>query len=168
MPRKTIASKKSYAQTFVLTLWLGVVLFSALFVVACAPVKATRGNYVEDERLQSLQVLVSSKGEVERKLGSPTTVDPFDNNKWFYIGEKTETTSFFDPDVISRKVLALTFNEDGLLQTADYITEADAKKVEIVTKTTPAPGREMNAFEQFISNIGKFNQSGMSQNVPGR
>lgn len=165
MPRKTIALKKPHF----LTLVSGFVLCSALFLGACAPVMATRGNYVEDDRLQSLQLLVSTKGEVERKLGSPTTTDPFDNNKWFYIGEKTATTSFFDPDVISRKVLALTFNPDGLLQSADYIDEENAKDVEMVKKTTPAPGREINAFEQFIGNIGKFNQGSMNQGgAPGR
>lgn len=144
-------------------------LCTVLLAGACAPVVATRGNYVEDDRLQSLQMHVSSKGEVEQKLGSPTTMDPFDENRWFYIGEKTETTAFFDPDVTSRKILMLEFDESGLLASADYLDESKAQEIELVKKKTPAPGREMNAFEQFISNVGKFNQSGMGQgNNPGR
>lgn len=165
MPRKTIALKKPLS----LTLMSGAALCIALLAGACAPVMATRGNYIEDDRLQTIQMQVSSKGEVEQKLGSPTTVDPFDNNRWFYIGEKTETTAFFDPDVTSRKILMLTFDENGLLQNADYLDETKAQDIELVKKTTPAPGREMNAFEQFISNVGKFNQGGMGQGQgPGR
>lgn len=139
---------------------------------ACSPTLATRGNFVEDDRLKTLQVQVSSKDEVARTLGTPTTKDPFDDNRWFYIGEKTETTAFYDPDVKERKVLLVTFNDDGFLQAADLVDESAAQQVEIVKKKTPAPGREINAFEQFVGNIGKFNQSagasGVQQQTPGR
>lgn len=145
----------------------GPVLCVAALVVACAPMVATRGNFVDEERMQGIQLHVSSKDEVMQKLGSPTSIDPFDNNKWFYIGEKTETTAFYDPEVVERKILVVTFNEDGFLQSADILDENAARKVDLVRKKTPAPGREMNAFEQFVSNIGKFNQNaGAAQQVP--
>lgn len=152
--------------TRIFGLVMGVVLLSA-----CSPTLATRGNFVEDDRLKTLQVQVSSKDEVARTLGTPTTKDPFDENRWFYIGEKTETTAFYDPDVMERKVLLVTFNQDGFLQSADLVDATAAQQVEIVKKTTPAPGREINAFEQFVGNIGKFNQSGgsgVTQQTPGR
>lgn len=157
-------------RTLLTSVLSAVVLVLACGLAACAPVMATRGNYVEDDRLKAIQLQVSSKDEVEQRLGTPTTVDPFDENRWFYIGEKTETTSFYDPDVISRKILLLTFNQDGFLQTVEAIDENAAKDVETVKKATPAPGREMNAFEQFVSNIGKFNQAGNmgSGDIPGR
>jgi len=135
---------------------------------ACAPVQATRGNFVEDDRLKSLQLHVSTKEEVQSKIGTPTTIDPFDGNKWFYMGEKTSTTAFFDPKVESRKVLEVTFNNEGLLENVENVDEKSAKDVEMVKKKTVAPGREMNAFQQFFSNIGKFNSAGEGKAGPGR
>jgi outer membrane protein assembly factor BamE (lipoprotein component of BamABCDE complex) len=131
-----------------------------LVVGACAPTLATRGNFLDDDRLKSLQQGVSTKDEVARKLGTPTTVDPFDGNTWFYIGEKTSTTAFFKPKVDDRKIIKLTFTEDGFLSNAEQMDKAAGKDIIIVEKVTPTPGRDMNAFQQFLSNIGRFNQSG--------
>jgi outer membrane protein assembly factor BamE (lipoprotein component of BamABCDE complex) len=150
---------------------LGLVLAfaCAMAVGACAPTKDTRGNFLDDDRLKALQVGVSSKDEVQQKLGSPTTTDPFDTNTWFYIGEKTSTEAFFDPKIDARKVVVLKFDQNDLLASANQLDEKQGKMVQVVKKTTPAPGREMNAFEQFISNLGKFNQGSMGNPAnPGR
>lgn len=133
-------------------------------ISACTPVMATRGNYVDEDRMKGLQVGVSSKAEVEKTLGTPTTTDPFDTNAWYYIGEKTSTTAFFNPKVDTRKIVVVYFDENGLLKNAQEVDEKAGKNVETVKKSTPAPGKEMNAFEQFLSNMGKFNQSGMGSN----
>jgi len=144
------------------------ILATALLAGACAPVKATRGNFLDDERLRTLQVGVSTKAEVQQTLGTPTTTDPFDPNIWFYVGEKTSTTAFFKPEVEARKVIVMKFNEEGFLQEASAYSEKDGKRIETVDKKTPAPGKEMNAFEQFLSNMGKFNQSGFQDNRAGQ
>ncbi len=139
-------------------------LVTAIILGACAPTVATRGNFLDDDRLKSIQQGVSTKEEVARKLGSPTTVDPFDKNIWFYIGEKTSTKAFFDPVVDERKILQLTFNDEGVLNDAKEIDKQAGKRIAIVEKTTPTPGQDMNMFQQFLSNIGKFNQTaGMGQ-----
>lgn len=147
---------------------LGGVLLLAL--TACTPMMATRGNFLEDEQLKAIQIGVSTQDEVAQKLGSPTTIDPFDSKQWFYIGEKTSTKAFFSPEVQSRRIFAMQFDSNGILQSAHELDEKSGKNIEIVKKATPAPGREMNAFEQFLSNLGKFNQSGMSTSgkMPGQ
>lgn len=158
MPRKTTP----------LSSLIVVLVMAVVALAGCAPTAATHGNFLDDERLQGVQVGVSTKAEVEQKLGAPSTTAPFDDNTWYYIGEKTETTSFYDPEIIERKVIIMTFNEDGFLQEASQLDETEGKKIEVVKKTTPAPGREVNAFEQFLGNLGKFNASDMQQRQPGR
>lgn len=137
------------------------------FLGACTPIMATRGNFLNDEQLRGVQLGVSTSDEVQQKLGTPTTIDPFNKNKWFYIGEKTSTTAFFDPKIQARRVIVMQFDDNGLLQSANELDEKSGKQIEIVKKATPAPGREMNAFEQFLSNLGKFNQSSGAGKLPG-
>jgi len=139
-------------------------------LTACSPTMATRGNYLDEDRMKTLQVGVSTKAEVEKTLGSPTTTDPFDPNAWYYIGEKTSTTAFFNPKIDSRKIVVVYFDDQGVLKNAQQVDEKAGKNVEMVKKKTPAPGKEMNAFQQFLDNLGKFNQSGSmssSQVNPG-
>ncbi len=141
-------------------------LLAGMALSACTPVMATRGNFLEDDQLRGVQIGVSTKDEIQQKLGTPTTTDPFNKNKWFYIGEKTSTKAFFDPKIQARRVIVMQFDDNGFLQSANELDEKSGKQIEIVKKVTPAPGREMNAFEQFLSNLGKFNQSGSSK-LPG-
>lgn len=145
-------------------------IFAVLLTVAgCAPMVATRGNFLENERLATVQQGVSTKDEVAKKLGSPTTVDPFDDKKWFYIGEKTSQIAFLNPKVDARKVIVMTFNDQGILQTAQEVDEKSGKQIDLVTKQTPTPGKDLNAFQQFLGNLGKFNSAGTGQNQsPGR
>lgn len=149
------------------TLVLAVTLAAVL--TGCSPTLATRGNFLEGERLQSVQQGVSTKDEVAKKLGTPTTVDPFDENTWFYIGEKTSTTAFFHPEVQARKVMIMRFNDQGILQSAEEVDEKSGKTIDVVKKTTPTPGKDVNVFQQFLGNLGRFNSGGPAQGQsPGR
>ena len=160
MPTETTKSPSTKA--FLVSMLLASVLG------ACTPTLATRGNFLEDDRLSTVQQGVSTKEEVAKKLGTPTTTDPFDVNTWFYIGEKTSTTAFFDPKVDARKVIIMKFDKQGVLQTAQQVDEKSGKQIDLVDKATPSSGRDMNAFQQFLGNLGKFN-SGQGQNqAPGR
>jgi len=144
------------------------IVFLGSMVASCAPMRATRGNFLDDDRLKTIQQNVSTKDEVQKTLGTPTTVDPFDDNTWFYIGEKTSTKAFFDPKIEARKVIQLHFNKDGILQTAQQVDEKSGRRIDIVTKTTPTPGRDLNAFQQFLGNVGKYNATpgGMGNGTP--
>lgn len=153
-------------RSFVKTLLVSMAF--AMTCSACAPMVATRGNYLEDERLASIQQGVSTKEEVSKKLGSPTTIDPFDNKTWFYIGEKTSQTAFFDPKIDSRKVIVMTFDEQGVLQNAQQVDEKSGKQIDLVEHQTPTPGKDNNMFQQFLGNLGKFNAGQGQQNAPGR
>jgi outer membrane protein assembly factor BamE (lipoprotein component of BamABCDE complex) len=139
-----------------------IAILTVISISGCTPTLATRGNFLDDERLRGIQIGVSTKEEVEQRLGTPTTTDPFDSQKWFYIGEKTSAKAFFKPEVQSRRVIALTFNNEDLLQSASELDEKSGREIELVKKATPSPGRQMNVFEQFLSNLGKFNQGSMS------
>jgi outer membrane protein assembly factor BamE (lipoprotein component of BamABCDE complex) len=133
----------------------------SILLIGCAPTVNTRGNLLQDYQLQGLESGISSKQDIEQKLGSPTSTDPFDPNNWYYIGEITETKAFFTPNVTKRRVVKVSFAEDGSLAHIAEIDEKAGKEIELVKKTTRAGGVEMNAFQQFMGNLGKFNSSQM-------
>jgi len=136
------------------------VVFLALVSLsaACTPVEATRGNIVEDYRLTEVVPGVSSKTSVLKSLGSPTTEAPFDENVWYYIGEKTEKRGIFDPKVVDKKIVVVSFNQDGIVQAIDHVN-ADQIDVPAVRRKTPTSGNEMTVMQQLLGNIGRFNKS---------
>lgn len=138
-----------------------------LSIAACTPTQATRGNIVEDYRMAEIVPGVSSRTNVLQSLGSPTTVAPFDDNVWYYIGQKTEKTGIFDPKVVDKKVVVVAFNTEGIVDTIENI-DADQINVPRVRRKTPTSGNDITVMEQLIGNVGRFNkQKGSAVDTAG-
>ncbi|MCA8908185.1 MAG: outer membrane protein assembly factor BamE [Rhodospirillaceae bacterium] len=117
----------------------------------------TRGHLVEDRYLAELTVGQSTAEEVLQALGTPSTVAPFDDHTWYYIGQREEQTAFFRPDVLERRVVMVRFDDAGILSEMGERTLDDAEEVNLVERETPSLGREMGFLEQMLGNIGRFN-----------
>ena len=125
--------------------------------MACTPTEATRGNIVEDYRMAEIVPGVSTKTNVLQSLGSPSTQAPFDENVWYYIGQKTEQRGIFDPKVVDKKVVVVAFNPEGVVDTIEKIN-ADQIDVPHVRRKTPTSGNEIGVMEQLLGNVGRFNK----------
>jgi outer membrane protein assembly factor BamE (lipoprotein component of BamABCDE complex) len=140
----------------------------ALVAGACSPMVATRGNMLEDFQLQQVKPGTSTREEVTRILGSPTTQDPFDANVWYYIGQKTKKKGIFDPRVVDEKIFRLTFDkETGILRELAPI-DNQRNDIPIAADKTPTSGNEMTAVQQAIGNLGRFNTKKASPTDLGR
>ena len=80
----------------------------------------------------------------------------FDPNTWYYIGARTEKTAFFRPDTVERKVVVVKFDEAGTVADVHELDQNAGKEVELVERTTPTAGRDMNFIEQMLGNVGRF------------
>ena len=130
----------------------------ALFAVACTPTIDQRGNRPLAERLAEVKVN-QTKTDVLALLGTPATTPPFSDDHWYYISSTIETFAFFAPDEISREVVAIDFNKAGRVTGIRKLSLANGKDVSMVSRETPAPGKELSLFEQFIGNVGRFNDN---------
>lgn len=132
-------------------------MVTAVCATACTPVVHTRGNLVDNDRLASITPGVSRKADVASVLGTPTTTAPFDDSVWYYMGEKTANKAFFEREITERRVLAVKFDEAGTVQEIQETDKAASQDIDIVNAETPTAGKKMNMFQQFFSNLGKFN-----------
>lgn len=132
-----------------------------LLLAACTPTQMTHGNIVEDYRMAEIVPGVSTRTNVLKSLGSPTTTAPFDDTVWYYIGQKMEKTGVFDPEVVEEKIVVVAFNEEGIVQTIEPV---DANRIDVprVRRKTPTGGNEVTFLEQLLGNVGKFNKANES------
>ena len=140
-------------------------LSACLLVSACTPMKASRGNMLEDYQVAALAPGVDTKAEVTRKVGSPTTVAPFDENTWYYLGQVTEKRAVLDPKVVEEKIYRMSFNAEGILQTVDRV-DNKREDVQPSTDKTDTGGTSVSAVQQLLGNLGKFNKEGMGDSGP--
>ncbi len=144
---------KKYAKQCFLTL---AILPALSFIPACSPMKATHGNLLEEDRTSQIEVGVSTRDDVFKALGSPTTVSPFDNNIWYYMGQKTEKRGIFDKEVTDEKVVVVEFNEANIVSAFNAMDNARLN-VPIKDSKTPTYGNEVTILQQMLGNLGKFN-----------
>lgn len=127
-----------------------------LVTTACSPTIAQRGNLLEDHQIEQVQAGTSSRSDVLRNLGSPTTKSTFDSNVWYYIGQETEKRGILDPEIVEERIILVAFNDEGLLEA---LQEIDRERIDIPFERakTPTHGNERTITQEFLGNLGKFN-----------
>ncbi|MBV6632737.1 MAG: outer membrane protein assembly factor BamE [Alphaproteobacteria bacterium] len=129
----------------------------SLTVAGCSPVVATRGNLIEDKTLAQLEVDEMNRIDVLNLFGTPTSRATFDQDTWYYIGQTTEQTAFFEPEVTDRRILKLQFDREGVLRDVQELSLEDAQEIDTVSRETPTRGRQLGVLEQLLGNLGRFN-----------
>ncbi|HTC18236.1 MAG TPA: outer membrane protein assembly factor BamE [Stellaceae bacterium] len=125
-------------------------------LAACSVPVDQRGNLPDEANLSQIKPGETDKATVTRLLGTPSTVAAFDANTWYYVSQKTKTVAFFRTDVLDQQVVAITFNQDGVVKTVDTHGLQDAQAVTPNPNATPSKGREFSTIEMFLGNFGKF------------
>jgi len=139
-------------------------LSAVLLAAACAPTVAVHGNMVSPHKLANITPQASTRADVEALWGPPTDIAPFDPNTWYYVGEKDSQKGIFAPEVEKRQIIKVTFGEGDIVAAVTNVDPKLGKDVDIVTRKTPTAGKEFTAVQQFVGNLGKFNQSAGPKN----
>lgn len=140
----------------------------AAVFAGCAPRVDVRGNLPDPTLLSSIKVGEFNREQVEVALGSPSTSDPFGGGTWFYVSQKTHTLAFMSPEVVDRKVVAIHFDDKGVVNKIDTYGLADAREITPAEGKTPTSGNEMTLLQQLIGNLGRFNSGRTGPpNIPG-
>lgn len=146
-----------------------------LFAVsACSPNVVTRGHVEEPDWKQALSIGTATRDDVFNVLGSPSTRSSFGEDTWYYITTKRENFAFFRPEITDQDVVAITFDNSGVVSDIKELGEADMRKdVQFTERETPTEGHQMTFVEQLLSNVGRFNRPdsgnsvGVGSNRPG-
>ncbi|MBV8121960.1 MAG: outer membrane protein assembly factor BamE [Alphaproteobacteria bacterium] len=131
-----------------------------LALAACSTTVEQRGNLPRSDLVAQIHPGKTTKDQVIKILGSPSSVSVFSDKDWYYISARTQQYAFFTPDVLDQQVYIVDFNDDGVVRGVEHKTLRDGKVVQPVARVTPAPGRELSFFEQLVGNLGKFNSGG--------
>jgi outer membrane protein assembly factor BamE (lipoprotein component of BamABCDE complex) len=134
----------------------GMAVAAALAIAGCAPNVEQRGYLPTSSAIAQIHPGKTTKDEVVKILGSPSSVGVFDPNAWYYISKRTSQSAFFLPDTTDQQVYIVDFSKDGVVAAVDHKGLKDAENIKPAPGATPAPGRELTFLEQVIGNLGRF------------
>ncbi len=147
---KTLPYPLAHPLRFGCTLLLGGIL------AACTPIIDNRGNLPTQEAVDQIVAGTSSRADVQRILGSPTAAGTFDDKVWYYISRKQETLAFLKPAVKEQTILAVYFDDAGLVSKMTATGGETVQFIDHTAETTPTSGHSMGFLEQLFGNIGRF------------
>lgn len=134
-------------------------LAAAATLTACAPRIDQRGNKPDEDQVTQINPGVDDKNRVAELIGTPSAISTFNDKTWYYISKRTETTAFWDPDVVDQEVLAIQFDEGGIVQNMKVYGLEDGRQIAYVDRTTPTEGNQLTIIQQLLGNLGRFNPS---------
>lgn len=138
----------------------------ALAIGACKPMVEYRGNDPDNDKVADIKPGQSTKVQVTRLLGSPTTVSPLDQQTWYYISRKEEQFAFLKPTVKAQNIVEISFDSAGVVRGIKHYSLEDAKKVRYVARTTPTQIEEPSLLRSLYDLLitGPVNRSNVTTN----
>lgn len=124
------------------------------------PAPVERGNRVDPEKLAQITPGVQTRSDVEALLGSPTARGTFDEDNWYYISARTRIAPGRFLEVENRRVVAISFNREGVVSNIRELTGADGRDVRMVSRETPVPGTERSLLQALFGNVGRPGMGG--------
>lgn len=134
-------------------------LATAALLAGCTPTVEQHGQRLDPELLAAIRPGVSSKEEVARLLGSPSAAGTFDDRTWYYVTQRVEKQSFFQNRLAEQRVIAIRFDDRGIVQAIDERGLEEARAIRPAPGRTPTRGSELTLVQQLLGNIGRFNRA---------
>ena len=144
--------------------WSGFAAILCGFLAAgCAPTVQVHGYVPPATDVARIKPGFDDTGTVEQILGRPSSSGVLRDSAWYYVQSTIENYTYHAPRVIDRTVLAINFDQRGVVHDIQRYGLEDGRVVNLATRTTDTGGRQMGMLEQLFGNMLNIDPAQMSQ-----
>ena len=130
-----------------------------IFAAACARLEDGHGYVPEASALQSIVVGRDTKPIVNLTLGQPGTRGIVDDLGWYYVRSEYERFLWRAPVEVNRQVVAITFDEAGVVQNIERFGLEEGRVVALNRRVTDANTQGIGFLQQLFGNFGQLDAS---------
>lgn len=136
-------------------------MVSGLLLAGCATDVRKSGYYPLAQDLAVVEVGKSSRTDVVAQIGSPTIGNIESDSIFYYVGQKTRYFGPFEPRIVDRQVVAVSFDRNG--RVANIVTYGleDGNIVVINSRITEPVGGDLSALKQIFGSFGRINPASL-------
>jgi outer membrane protein assembly factor BamE (lipoprotein component of BamABCDE complex) len=135
---------------------LGIALAALLALSACQPIVRNHGYVPTDEALALIEVGRDTRETVAEKVGRPSAAGLLNDVGWFWVQSRFETVGPRAPVEVDREVVAISFDEGGIVANVERFGLEDGRIVPLSRRVTEENVRGRTFLEQLFGNIGGF------------
>lgn len=125
-------------------------------LVACSETIRTHGYTPNESDLQNVIVGVDTQATLEDTIGTPTTTGVLQDSDWYYVESEWRHYAWKAPREVSREVLAIRFDANGVVENIERFGLQDGQVVILSRRVTDSNVRGIGFLRQLLGNVGNF------------
>jgi outer membrane protein assembly factor BamE (lipoprotein component of BamABCDE complex) len=133
----------------------------ALSVSGCTAIYRDHGYLPSEDDLEQVVVGVDNRSTVQEVLGSPIGSGVLDDGAIFYISTKVKHYAFYEPKVVEREMLVVSFDTDDQVENIEKFGLEDGRVITLSRRVTTGPVKGPKFLKQILGNLGNFNPAGL-------
>ncbi|WP_372885333.1 outer membrane protein assembly factor BamE [Shimia sp.] len=127
-----------------------------LLAVACTAQIRNHGYVPLPEDLEKITVGVDTRDSVIDAVGSPSASGVLDESGYYYVRTQVRHFGASKPKVVSRRMVAITFDGRGLVRNVEEYALEDGKVVPLTRRVTDNDIQTISILHQLLKGIGNF------------
>lgn len=133
------------------TLVAGIVALSA-----CTPIYRNHGYAPDDTALSEVLVGIDTRDTVSEVVGQPTAGGVLNDGGFYYVESRFRHFGPLAPDEIERQVVAITFDEGGVVRNIERFGLERGQVVTLSRRVTDDNIADTTFIRQLMGNLGRF------------
>ncbi len=137
---------------FIVLLSLAISLIS---LTSCSQIEK-RGYSFELSDYQLLKEKINNKNDALNFMGYPSFVSEADQKElWIYYSEDVKKLLFFKPEILDRKIITISFDNNNVVEKIKSYDLADQNSVKFNQNYTEVTSQKKSWWSQIFGNIGQ-------------
>lgn len=126
-------------------------------LAACTELVRKHGYVPSDADLAEIVVGVDTRDSVAESIGTPSSAGLLNDSGYYYVQSLVRTIGPRRPQVIERQVVAISFDEAGVVQNIERFGLEDGRVVVLSRRVTEGSVNSRTFIRQLLGNLGNFN-----------
>ncbi|WP_425038827.1 outer membrane protein assembly factor BamE [Primorskyibacter sp. S187A] len=135
-----------------------------LATAGCTESIRNHGYLPGEEDLANVVVGLDTRDTVAETLGPPTTAGILSGGNFYYVGDKVRSYAWQAPKIIEREIVAVTFDQAGVVENVTRYGLEDGRVVPIVRRVTETSDGDISFIRKLFGNIGGLSTDGLLGN----
>ncbi|WP_415920740.1 outer membrane protein assembly factor BamE [Tateyamaria sp. SN6-1] len=131
-------------------------LAATVSLAACSAQFRNHGYIPPEEDLQELAVGIDTRASVEDLVGTPTSGGVLEGGDFYYVAHTTRTFGPRRPEVVDRQVLAMSFDDEGVLQNIERFGLEEGRVVVLERRVTDSGVTDTPFLRQLLGSFGRI------------
>lgn len=127
-----------------------------VIIAACSPIYRNHGYVPNEDELSQIEVGKDTRETLAPLIGRPSAAALLNDEGWYYVQSRWKHSGARPPKEIDRQVVAITFDEEGVVENVERFGLEGGKVVALSRRVTTSNIKGVSFLRQLLGSLGNF------------